>query len=76
MVPAAFKSLEDERKVAVLQRFASGKITSTAQAKAAVVADPFLKQALDELDKVHSLLFSNPLSDFLCAARRKLFLLN
>lgn len=54
MVSSAFKKLPDMRKLEVLKRFASGMITSTAQANAAVAAAPFMEQALSKLQKVLS----------------------
>jgi hypothetical protein len=56
MMTSAFRKLEDQKKLAILKRFASGKIASTAQAIAAMSAAPYLEQALLELQKVHYLL--------------------
>jgi hypothetical protein len=52
MATAAFRKLDDELRLRVLKRFASGTIVNTEAARSATAASPLVLQALQELDKV------------------------
>jgi hypothetical protein len=52
MTNASFRNLEDDLRLRVLERFASGQVANTDAAKTAIKAAPLVVQALRELDKV------------------------